>query len=109
MKRREVLAGAPIFKGRWSALAFTWWSGWLFGRVHPITDMITKVDLNREDYIFAPIAILMMICGVIFLDQYGRNCWFTWCPDDIPWGKNLYRKDVKRESWLSPQRTERQS
>jgi hypothetical protein len=101
VRRDEILAGAPILRGRWSALAFTWWSGWLFGRVHPITDTITGHDLDKWDYFLAPVGLGLLILAMVFLDQYGRNCWFSWAPDDQLWAKKLHRNDVKRESWTT--------
>jgi hypothetical protein len=97
MKRNEVFAGAPILRGRWSAVLCTWWSGWLIGRAHPLLDAF-EGRLTVTDW-WAVVGTISMVAGVIFLDQYGRNCWFTWTPDDVTWD-GLHRDDVKRTPWI---------
>ena len=98
MRRDEYLAGAPIMRGRWAAMGFLWWSGYFAGRTNPIGDLILYGGLQPNDFISDGIAVLLLIAGVICLDQYGRNTWFIWAPDDATWAGRFTRDDVKRKS-----------
>jgi len=89
MKRREVLAGAPIFRGRWAAIWWLFWAGEFFGE----PSLFNKIEW--WELMLVGFACVFLILGLISLDQYGRNAWFAWAPDDAEWS-GLRRTDVNR-------------
>lgn len=42
------------------------------------------------------LSIACLVMGLLSLDQYGRNAWFAWAPDDVEWS-GLTRSDVNRK------------
>jgi len=100
VRRDEFLAGGPMVRGRWSAVACLWWSGYLIGRTQPVYDL-WKVDNNTVwDWISVGLGMIALVFGLIFLDQYGRNCWFSWTFDDVKWDGRFTRDEVKRHGWI---------
>lgn len=96
----EIKAGAPIYRGRWAAIIWLWLAGYFAGDV----DLIFALDAVRPnlqyrawvtDAFLLMASIICLFIGVARLDQYGRNAWFTWAPDDVKWS-GLKRSDVKR-------------
>lgn len=104
MRKDELFSGAPVLRGRWSAYFWLLLAGYLTGRTQPITAL-----LNPDDSLFTPfgdavslvLSVLCIIAGTLALDQYGRNCWFAWAPDDVKWGKKIGRDDVNRRTVLA--------
>jgi hypothetical protein len=103
MNKTELLAGAPIFRGRWTALLFLWISGFLAGDMDLglvwvfVPDPPTTHTHWAIDIVMAILSFVFLVLGLICLDQYGRNSWFAWAPDDVKWG-NLTRADVNRKA-----------
>lgn len=101
MSRREMFAGAPIFRGRWAAIVWLWISGalagdmdigfvWLFTAEKPTTHTHWGIDA-----VMGLLSAAALIAGIMSLDQYGRNAWLAWAPDDEQWS-GLTRGDVNR-------------
>jgi hypothetical protein len=95
MKLQEMRSGAPIFRGRWAAIVWLWWSGELFGE--------TKLPngVSALEWASMGIGAVFLAMGVLSLDQYGRNAWFAWAPDGTEWS-GVKREDVNRKSVLQP-------
>lgn len=100
MRRDEWLAGAPILRGRWAAIVWLWWSGYLCGRTNPIGDIAYRHLLDPLDVASNVAGLALLAAGMTFLDQYGRNSWFVWAPDDAAWAGRFTRDDVRRGSCL---------
>lgn len=104
MKINEMTSGAPLFRGRWAAIFWLWVSGamagdmdlglvWLFipdaahiGHTHWSIDALLGIG-----------SIFCLVAGIMCLDQYGRNAWFAWAPDETEWG-GFTRSDVNRKN-----------
>lgn len=107
MKLRETFAGAPIYRGRWAAIIWLWWSGvfigemdigifWeLVGTIERSSDYFVTRHLWAFDAGMLACSVFCLVMGVLSIDRYGRNAWFTWAPDDVHWG-DLCRDDVTR-------------
>lgn len=101
MQRNEWFAGAPIRRGRWSAMFCLWWSGYSFGRTRIIREVWSEMYWGDwRNWFYIVMGCLFIALGVLFLDQYGRNCYFEWAPDEARW-KKLSRGNVKRDTWFS--------
>lgn len=90
--RREARAGAPIYRGRWSALVWVWWSGELLGE----TSLFNGISL--VEWVLTLTSVLVFLpLGIAALDRYGRNAWFDWSPPGTTW-HGVKRDDVNRET-----------
>jgi hypothetical protein len=96
MRRDEWLAGAPIYRGRWAAVAALWWAGYFVGRTNPLVDLIIDHTWEPWDFTSDVVGAAALILGIMFIDQYGRNAWFAWAPDDAQWDHRFTRDQVNR-------------
>lgn len=104
MKRGEALSGAPIFRGRWAAILWLWASGFCagdtdFGLVWAFIPDAERPLYGRHwaiDGGLAVASVVFLIAGLISLDQYGRNAWLSWAPDDVRWA-GFSRSEVMRQ------------
>ena len=96
-------AGAPIFRGRWATLTWLWLSGFLAGDMdwglvwsflpdRPTTHTHWLIDITM-----GVLSLICLVAGLLSLDQYGRNAWFAWAPDDAEWPEGLTRDSVNRQ------------
>ncbi len=91
MTRAEAFAGAPILRGRWAAIWWLWWAGEFWGE----TSLFNGVSI--VEWVIMAFGALFLVIGVLSLDQYGRNAWFAWAPDDATWS-GLPRAAVNRQT-----------
>lgn len=103
MKRVEMLSGAPIFRGRWAAIFWLWASGFMAGDMDLglVWNFIPDAAHVGHTHwgIDAALALGSLTClvaGLFSIDQYGRNAWFAWAPDDVRWSE-LTRDSVNRK------------
>lgn len=109
MNLREARAGAPLYRGRLSAIVWLWLAGLLMGDtdigiVWPFVSSYPDVDIHWEiDIVMLLGSLGCLVMGVLALDRYGRNAWFAWAPDDAEWS-GLTRDTVNRaprlRAWL---------
>ena len=102
---RRALSGAPILRGHWAALIFTFLAGVCADKVE-IIDRLTSGTLHRDGWAWwptdTPWALLALVCGVLgklALDMYGRVCWLTHAPDGVTWN-GIGRDDVNPVPWI---------
>ena len=108
MNKQEMFSGAPIFRGRWAALTWLWISGFLAGDMDLGLVWAFVPDAERPvpqthwsiDIALALSSVFCLVMGLISLDQYGRNAWFAWAPDNVTWG-DFTRIDVNRKPAIS--------
>lgn len=92
-RRREVIAGAPLYPGRWAAIAWFYWAGEFFGEVSIFNGFtwrewtLTGVGL----FVFLPL-------GIVSLDRYARQAYFAGNPTGV-WN-GLTTNDIDRRRWL---------
>ncbi len=109
---RRALAGAPILRGHWAAIIFTFLAGVFADKVE-VVDRLTSGILARDGWVWWPtdtpwalLAIAAGVLGKLGLDMYGRNCWLTHAPPGVTWN-GLTADDcnrvplIRRPKWLT--------
>ena len=110
MRKAEALSGAPIYRGRWAAIFWIWTAGLLAGDMDlgvvwafiPEAAHVGHTHWGIDAAMGAG-AIICLLTGLLSLDQYGRNAWFAWAPDNAKWGE-IPRSEVNRKpviNWAS--------
>ena len=104
-RRRRVMAGAPILRGHWASIVFTFLAGVSADKIE-VVDRLTSGTLGRDGWVWwptdTPWLILAVVCGVLgklALDMYGRICWLTHAPPGTTWN-GLTADEVRRDPWL---------
>lgn len=109
MNLREARAGAPLYRGRLSAIVWLWLAGvfvgdmdiglvWPFvpsSQPRRLEDGIGSALYWEIDLALLAVSLFCLTMGVFALDRYGRNAWFAWAPDDAEWD-GMRRGDVNR-------------
>lgn len=108
MNLREAKAGAPIYRGRMSAIIWLWLAGVFIGDmdIGLVWPFVPSAQQGRRDLTGSTIyweidlallavSLFCLAMGVFALDRYGRNAWFAWAPDDAEWS-GMRRGDVNR-------------
>jgi hypothetical protein len=96
VKRDEFLAGAPILRGRWSTITLLWWAGYCVGRARPVYTLLGVEQLSTFNWLSYAVGFVSLIAGILFLDQYARNCWLQ---AGRKW-RHLKTSEVKRKPWV---------